>query len=78
MAIFDAMGGAQGRGSEWLIVVSRLVLRWAAKQPQHEPEKPRRPVSGPLRAPAQGKPAHYKTPVHPDKIVFLQPAKDVP
>ncbi len=51
-----------------LFVVSRLVLRWGAKRPQSSrrvsPGRTQWPVLGPLRSPAQGKPAHHK------KVVF--------
>ena len=49
-------------------VVSRLALRWGAKRPQSSrrvsPGRTQWPVLGPLRSPAQGKPAHHK------KVVF--------
>ncbi|MGY3322043.1 hypothetical protein ACVWXD_000899 [Pseudomonas sp. TE3911] len=49
-------------------VVSRLALRWGAKRPQSSrrvsPGRTQWPVLGPLRSPAQGKPAHHR------KVVF--------
>ncbi len=47
-----------------LFVVSRLALRWGEKRPQSSrrvyPGRTQWPVLGPLRSPAQGKPAHHK------------------
>ena len=46
------------------VVASGLAPRWAAQQPQESqrgfPDVSRRGVSGPLRAPARGKPARHK------------------